>query len=133
MFVATIRFPAVPEERVQPFLDWFTWSNDVLRGTAGLRQRRLLRGTGDSFAALVEHESAETFAQMHRSEEATRIQARLATILDERPQAATFEVAAELVPDGSHCCDSTGGEPPVTPLDRAPSATTPPSPSGCCA
>ena len=132
MFVATIRFPAVPEERVQPFLAWFTWSNDVLRHTAGLRQRRLLRGADDSYAALVEHDSAETFAQMHRTEEASRIQARLATILDERPQAATFEVAAELVPDSFHCCGSTGGEPPVTTVDRTSLDTTTPA-TGCCA
>lgn len=40
--------PNRPQERVQLFLDWFTWPNDLLRHTPGLRQRRLLRGTDDS-------------------------------------------------------------------------------------
>lgn len=102
MFIATIRFPAVPEGRIQPFLDWFTWSNDILRTTPGLRQRRLLRGTDDTFAAIVEHDSAETFSQMHRTEEASRVQAQLATILDERPRAAMSGVAAELTSDSAH-------------------------------
>lgn len=31
MFVAAIRFPPVPGERLPQILDWFTWSNDVLR------------------------------------------------------------------------------------------------------
>lgn len=131
MFIATIRFPAVPEERVQPFLDWFTWSNDILRGTPGLRQRRLLRGTDNAFAAIVEHDSAETFTQMHHTEEASRIQAQLATILDERPQATTFEVAAEMVTDDPHCCGA-GDEARAATLDL-PSAGTTTTAAGCCA
>lgn len=106
MFVATIRFPDVPEDRLPQFLEWFTWSNDVLRDTEGLRQRRLLHGADGTYAAIVEHDSSESFAQMHRTEEASRIQERLATILDERPKATVFEVAAELVPDGSPCCST---------------------------
>lgn len=131
MFVATIRFPAIPEGRVQSFLDWFTWSNDVLCGTAGLRQRRLLRSADNSYAAIVEHDSAETFAQMHHTEEASRIQARLATILDERPQAMTYEVAVELATDNPHCCGA-GDEARAAALDPH-SAGTATAATGCCA
>lgn len=131
MFIATIRFPAVPEGRIQPFLDWFTWSNDILRTTPGLRQRRLLRGTDDTFAAIVEHDSAETFSQMHHTEEASRVQAQLATILDERPQAITFEVAAELVTDNHHCC-AAGDQARAATLDL-PSTGTTTTTAGCCA
>lgn len=131
MFIATIRFPAVPEGEVQQFLDWFTWSNEILRATPGLRQRRLLRGTDNTFSAIVEHDSAETFSQMHHTEEASRIQAQLATILDERPQSTTFEVAAELVTNSSHCCgagdEASTATPDVRPSDTTATAT------GCCA
>lgn len=112
------------------FLEWSIWSNDVLRITAGLRQRRLLRGADGSYAAIVEHDGSETFAQMHRTGEAARIQAGLATILDERPHATSFEVAAELVPDSPHCCEG-GGEARVATLDPN-SADTTTARTGCC-
>ena len=130
MLVATIRFPAVPEERAQLFLDWFTWSNDILRRTPGLRQRRLLRGTDGSYAAIVEHDSAETFARMHHTQDASRVQDRLATILDESPRATTFEVAAELVADSAHCCGAGDGTRDAT-LDPDSAVTT--TATGCCA
>ena len=50
------RFASQPcPQGVESFLDWFTWSNDVLRDLAGLRQRRF---ADNSYAAIVEHDSA---------------------------------------------------------------------------
>lgn len=116
MFVALVRFPTVPAERDGEFVDWFNWSNGALRETSGLRQRRLLRGSDGSYSAVVEHESAETFAAMHNTDQARLAQARLAEILDEHPQATTFEVAADLEASGSCCTDT--GNPTATPSDQ---------------
>lgn len=107
MFVAMASFPEVPTDRRDEFHAWFAWSNTQLRGTDGLEGRRLLRATGGAYVALVEHHSAESFAAMHTTEQATRVQARLAEILTSRPQAANYEVVVELTASGS-CCGGGG-------------------------
>ncbi|WP_407343443.1 antibiotic biosynthesis monooxygenase family protein [Pengzhenrongella phosphoraccumulans] len=107
MFVAIASFPEVPTDRRDEFHAWFAWSNAQLRGTDGLEGRRLLRTTEGTYVALVEHQSAETFAAMHATEQATRVQARLAEILTASPRAAKYEVVAELPASGS-CCGGGG-------------------------
>lgn len=58
MHIATARFPTVPAELDKDFRDWFAWSNDQLRGTAGLKARRLVCAPDGSYTVLVEHEGA---------------------------------------------------------------------------
>jgi len=114
MFVAIASFPEVPIDRRDEFHAWFAWSNTQLRGTDGLEGRRLLRTTDGAYVALVEHHSAETFAAMHATEQATRVQLRLAEILTASPSAAKYEVVAELPASGS-CCGGRGhGHPQKT-------------------
>lgn len=103
MHIAIARFPAVPAERDSDFRDWFTWSNDQLRGTEGLKARRLLRAPDGSYTALVEHESATTFASMHTAEIVTVIQQGLRRILPDAPQAMGYDVVADSSTDQGRC------------------------------
>jgi heme-degrading monooxygenase HmoA len=107
MFVVMARFGDVRSEREQEFQAWFAWSNEQLREIDGLKGRRLLRASDGSYTALVEHQSAETFAAMSTTEVATQVHARLADIVNE-PRATTFEVIADLPTSGA-CCGGTGG------------------------
>jgi heme-degrading monooxygenase HmoA len=108
MFVAIARFPEVPTEREAEFRAWFAWSNDQLRDIDGLESRRLLRATDGSYTALVEHNSAETFAAMNTSEAASQVHAKLGELLLDEPAATTHEVVVDLVNSGS-CCGGVGG------------------------
>jgi len=82
--IAIARFPAVPAERDKDFRDWFAWSNDQLRTTVGLKGRRLLRAPDGSYTALVEHDSAKSFAAMREGEAISMIQHGLGRILSDR-------------------------------------------------
>jgi len=103
MYIAIARFPAVPAERDSDFRDWFTWSNEQLRGTSGLQTRRLLRAEDGSYTAMVEHESASTLTAMHSTESLSRIHERLGQILTDGPQATRYEVVVDSSTSGS-CC-----------------------------
>jgi len=93
----------VPAERDQDFRDWFAWSNDQLRETEGLKSRRLLRSADGSYAALVEHDSADTFAAMHTAESVAGIHGRLGQIVEDGPQATRYDVVVDFATSGS-CC-----------------------------
>ena len=108
MFVAIARFPEVPAEREAEFRAWFAWSNDLLRDIDGLQGRRLLCAPDGSYTALIEHNSAETFAAMHATEVATQVHALLAELLINEPDATRYEVVADLANSGS-CCGGRGG------------------------
>ncbi len=108
MFIAIARFPEVPTEREAEFRAWFAWSNDQLREVDGLQGRRLLRAADGSYTALVEHDSAETFAAMHATEAASQVHEQIGELLPDGPAATTYEVVADLAKSGS-CCGGTGG------------------------
>lgn len=95
MHIAIARFPAVPAERDKDFRDWFAWSNDQLRATVGLRGRRLLRAPDGSYTALVEHDSAKSFAAMRKAEAISMIQHGLGRILSDRRQAMRYDVLVD--------------------------------------
>jgi len=109
MLVAIVRFPEVPVDRQVDFEAWFDWSNNELSEAGGLTKRRLLRAPDGSYTAIVEHASEDTFASMHATGVAARVQSRLAKILAEVPQATKYEVVADL-PAGGSCCGGHGGE-----------------------
>jgi len=108
MFIAIAQFPEVPTEREVQFEAWFVWSNDLLREIDGLQGRRLLRAADGTYSALVEHQSAETFAAMHTTEVASRVHARLGELLGDEPRATRYEVVADLAKSGS-CCGGGSG------------------------
>lgn len=108
MFVAIARFPEVPSQREEQFQTWFAWSNGQLRDIDGLQGRRLLRASDGTYTALVEHQSAETFAAMHTTEVASRVHAELGEIIHGEPLATKYEVVLDLAKSGS-CCGGGGG------------------------
>jgi len=124
MHVAIARFPAVPAERDNDFRDWFTWSNDQLRGTEGLKTRRLLRAPDGTYTALVEHESAATFAAMHNAEAGTVIQEGLRRVLGDTPQATSYDVVVDSSM-AKKCCGGHGH-------GSHEGATPAQGPGGCC-
>lgn len=85
-------------------------SNDQLRETPGLKSRRLLRAPDGSYTALVEHESATSFAAMHETEgvSVSMIQAGLGSILNDNPQATTYEVVVDFSTAETCCGDGHG-------------------------
>lgn len=108
MFVAIARFPEVPGQREEEFQAWFAWSNDQLREIDGLVGRRLLRAADGSYSAVVEHQSAATFAAMHATKAASQVHARLGEILEGEPLATKYEVVVDLAKPRS-CCGGGGG------------------------
>jgi len=108
MHIAIARFPAVPAERDKDFRDWFAWSNDQLRQTAGLKARRLLRAPDGTYAALVEHESADTFAAMHLAPPVSKIHERLGQIIEDGPHATKYDVVVDFATSGSCCGEGAG-------------------------
>lgn len=125
MHIAIARFPSVPAARDQDFRDWFAWSNDQLRDVAGLKARRLLRGPDGSYTALVEHESADTFAAMHTAGPVSKIHEQLGEILDDTAEATKYDVVVDYPASGG-CC---GGRPGASSHEDAPQA---PVSGGCC-
>lgn len=109
MLIAVVRFPPVPMESDEDFRAWFAWSNDLLRDADGLRARRLLRSDDGGYLALVEHDSAETFARMHASPVAAEVQQRLHQLLEDGPQAHMYEVVEDAMVGG--CCGGHGATP----------------------
>jgi len=109
MFVAIARFPEVPGQREEEFQAWFAWSNEQLREIDGLTGRRLLRAADGTYTAIVEHQSAATFAAMHTTEAASQVHARLGEILEGEPVATKYEVVVDLAKSGS-CCGGGGGQ-----------------------
>lgn len=125
MHIALARFPAVPAEQDADFRAWFAWSNDELRDTAGLRARRLLQAPDGSYTALVEHESADTFAAMHTAGPVDRIHERLGQILTDGPKATKYDVVVDY-PTAARCC---GGGDGAASHEDAPQARVS---GGCC-
>jgi len=93
--IAITRFPAVPAERDKDFRDWFARSNEQLRAVVGLRGRRLLRAPDGSYAAMVEHDSASSYADMHKAEAISMIHHGLGCILSTSRQATSYDVLVD--------------------------------------
>lgn len=108
MHTSIVRFPTVTDELDKDFRDWFASSNDQLRGTAGLKGRRLLRAQDGSYTAVMEHESASTFAAVHAAEAVSMVQSGLGQILSDCPQAMTYEDEVAFAASGGCCTVGQG-------------------------
>src|SRR3989304_5900841 len=71
MFINIVEFPPIKSGKDEEFKKWFAWSNTVYEIFDGFISRRLLKPTKGkkNYAAIVEHESEQTFMAMHRGEE----------------------------------------------------------------
>ena len=70
-FFNFVDFAPLKPGKEEPFLEWFRRSSEVFAGHRGFISRRLLRSIepGGGFASVVEHESKETFMDMHLSDD----------------------------------------------------------------
>ena len=94
MFVNLIEFPPIKRGKDEEFKKWFEWSNTVYAKFDGFISRRLLKSTKGkgSYAAIVEHESEETFMKMHTSDERQRAWAKVEPLLEGSPTPHFYEV-----------------------------------------
>ena len=92
MHIAITRFPAVPAERDKDFRDWFARSNEQLRAVVGLRGLRLMRAPDGFYTAMVEHDSASSFADMRKAEAISMIDHGLGRILSDSREAMSYDV-----------------------------------------
>ena len=94
MFINVVQFPAIKPGRDEAFREWFRESNDVYRAFKGFVSRRLHKPTepGQPYAALVEHESKETFLAMHTSPERQELWAKVEPLLDGKPSPSFYDV-----------------------------------------
>ena len=92
MFVVIINFPPIKEGKDVEFREWFIWTNKKFADYKGLIARRLLKPVkGGNYAAVVEHESEETFMAMHNSPAHTEAGKRVGPLLDGSPTPQFYE------------------------------------------
>ena len=69
MFVTIVNFPPVKTGKHSEFFEWFMKTNKDFEQQYGFIRRKLLKPmNGSTYAALIEHESYETFMAMHKSD-----------------------------------------------------------------
>ena len=96
MFMAIVNFPPVKQGKEQDFFDWFEWSNQGFAGHKGFIRRCLLKAmTGDEYAAIVEHESHDTFMAMNNSAFHKEAGKRIQPLFDGVPKPHFYEVIRE--------------------------------------
>lgn len=93
MFVIIINFPPIKTGKDADFLKWFVWTNKTFANYKGFVGRRLLKPMkAGHYAAIVEHESQETFLAMHNSPAHDEASKRLGSLFDGKPSPQFFEV-----------------------------------------
>jgi heme-degrading monooxygenase HmoA len=93
MFVVIIDFPPIKAGKDADFLEWFAWTNKTFADYKGFVARRLLKPLKDgNYAALVEHESQESFNAMNSSSAHDEAGKRLGPLLDGNPSPHFYEV-----------------------------------------
>ncbi len=97
MFVNIIQFPSIKKGKDKEFREWFDRSNRVYARFDGFISRRLLEPTEEGkYVGLVEHESEETFMEMHLSPERKKAWDEVRPLLDGSPAPAFYEVIMEI-------------------------------------
>ena len=94
MFVNIVQFPPIRKGKDEDFKKWFAWSNTVYEKFDGFISRRLLKPTKGkkNYAAIVEHETEETFMAMHLSDERQIAWEKVEPFLDGSPTPGFSEV-----------------------------------------
>ncbi len=94
MFVNIVQFPPIRKGKDEDFKKWFAWSNKVYEKFDGFISRRLLKPTKGkkNYAAIVEHESEETFMAMHLSDERQTAWEKVEPLLDGSPTPGFYDV-----------------------------------------
>lgn len=93
MFVNIVEFPPIKKGKDEEFRKWFEWSNSVYEKFDGFISRRLLKPTkGGNYAAIVEHESEDTFMAMHLSKERQKAWEKVEPLLEGHPKPGFYDV-----------------------------------------
>ena len=93
MFVVIMNFPPIKAGKDAEFKEWFAWSNKEFAKHKGFIKRRLLKPLKEgNYAAVVEHDSRETFMAMHTSPIHDEAGKRVAPLFDGRPTPQFYEV-----------------------------------------
>ena len=93
MFVVIINFPPIKAGKDAEFRQWFAWSNEEFRKQRDFIKRRLLKPLKEgNYAAVVEHESNETFMAMHSSPIHDEAGKRVKPLFDGSPSSNFYEV-----------------------------------------
>ena len=96
MFVNIVEFPPIKKGKDEEFRKWFVWSNTLYEKSDGFISRRLLKHTKgkvkENYAAIVEHESEETFMAMHLSEDRQKAWVKVEPLMDGSPIPSFYDV-----------------------------------------
>ncbi len=94
MFVNFVEFPPIKADKDAEFRQWFAWSNREFASQKGFIRRLLLqpRGGSGNYAAIVEHESYETFMAMHNSPLHARAYEQVAPLFEGSPSPRFYDV-----------------------------------------
>ena len=93
MFVNIIYFPPIKSGKDAEFHEWFKWSNEQYAKHKGFISRKLLKPLeSGNYAAVVEHESYETFWAMHTSPTQAEAGKRVMLLLVGEPKPEFYEV-----------------------------------------
>ncbi len=96
MFINFVQFPPIKPGKDAEFQQWFAWSSAEYAKHKGFIRRRLLKPReGGNYAAIVEHESYETFMAMHTSSTRAEARRRVDPLLDGKPKPSFYEVTLD--------------------------------------
>lgn len=93
-FVNLISFPALKPGKEKEFREWFGHSSELFSNHQGFISRTLLKSTEgtDEYAAIVEHESKETFMAMHLSDDRQALFKKVETLIEGGPEPHFYEI-----------------------------------------
>ncbi|NDP48288.1 MAG: antibiotic biosynthesis monooxygenase [Sulfuriferula multivorans] len=93
MFIVIINFPQIKAGKDAEFREWFVQTNKEFATHKGFISRRLLKPIeSGNYAAIVEHESHESFMTMHDTPAHTEASKRVEPMFDGSRSPKFFEV-----------------------------------------
>lgn len=93
VLVNLVEFPPLKPGKDAEFRKWFAWSNGEYAKHKGFLGRRLLAPrNGGNYAAIVEHESFETFMAMHTSPTQAEAHKRVEPLFEGKATPKFYEV-----------------------------------------
>ena len=96
MFVNIVQFPPIRDGKDAEFRQWFADSNRAYASHPGFIRRLLLRPRGGgTYAALVEHDSHDTFMAMHTSATQAELRRRVDPLFDGQPKPTFYDVVLD--------------------------------------
>ncbi len=103
MIVIITQFPPISPEKDEQFRQWFKQSNEQYAKHPGFISRRLLKPHKQgNYAAIIEHESYDTFIAMHSSPDQAKAKEQLKTMIEGDPKMQFFELVEDMVEASSN-------------------------------